>query len=168
MKRLLLSTLMISPLIFGGCDNSVSVNGGSMSSTDGGRGMGSLSGEEDLQTLLTAKNWHHIQIDLDIYKYDRSSTPKTYDIDMTFTKNRVSGVANCQRFSANYKAKDDELIFSKVHFEPASDLATCKESPKADEALNTFFSDSYTLSGTTGNKITLSSENYETSATLSY
>ncbi len=168
MKRILLSTLIIAPFIFGGCGNSVSVNSATMSSIDSERGMGSLSTEEDLQTILTSKSWHQIQIDLDIYKFDRASTPKSYKIDMTFTKNRVSGIANCQRFSANYKAKDEELTFSKVHFEPASDLATCRESPKADEALNTFFSDGYTLLGATEQKAILSSENYETTVTLSH
>ncbi|RUM66056.1 MAG: hypothetical protein DSZ06_03985 [Sulfurospirillum sp.] len=152
-------------IVLSGCDGDVEYGSGSMSSNDSKK-IGSLSGGEDLQELLRAKKWDHITIDLDQYRYQRSSNPKSYDIDMNFGTKTVEGLANCQRFSANYRVKDDELSFSRVHFEPASDLAVCKEYPYADEAVNTFFSDSFILHGVNNNKLSLESQEYETTIIL--
>jgi len=148
-----------------GCDNSVAINGGTLSSSSG-NDIGSLSGDEDLKSLLKEKSFKAISIDLDTYRYDKPYKKKEYKIDMTFGKNLVSGIADCNRFEARYKAKDGELTFSKVHIAPANDLVSCEEFPDAVEAINAFLSDSYTLSGVNGKKVTLDSENHETSIEL--
>ncbi len=153
-------------LLVNSCGVSVSSSDATMSSTKG-REMGSLSGDEDLQTLLTSNKFNHILIDLDKYRYDRSSSKKDYQIDMTFTKKRVEGLADCNRFSANYRAKDGELTFSRVHMEPANDLSSCKGFIDADEAINAFLNDSYTLLKANDAKIILESDTIDTQVTIS-
>ena len=160
-----LFTILIVLLFIQGCDNSVDINGGTLSSSSG-NDIRSLSEDEDLKSLLKEKSFKAISIDLDTYRYDKPYKKKEYKIDMTFGKNRVTGVADCNRFEANYKVSNDELTFSRVHIAPANDLYSCQEFEDADEAVNAFFSDSYTLSGVNGKKVTLDSENHETSIDL--
>ena len=167
MKRLL-NLLLIAGLSFWvlGCDSSVSVSNAKMSSSNN-KNIGSLSGNEDLKELLQANIWKHLSIDLDLYRYDRASKPKTYEIDMSFTNSRVTGIADCKRFSARYKVNGDELSFSKVHIEEANDLSSCKGFIDAIDAVNAFFSDTYTLSGESEEQIVLTSDEYQSSVTLS-
>ena len=148
-----------------GCDNSVAINGGTLSSSSG-NDIGSLSGDEDLNEILRAGSFKSISIDLDAYRYDQPNKNRVYKIDMTFGKNLVSGIADCNRFEARYKAKDGELTFSKVHIAPATDLVSCEEFPDAAEAVNAFLSDSYTLSGAGEKKVALDSENHTSSVIL--
>ena len=160
-----LFTILILFLFIQGCDNSVDINGGTLSSSNS-NDIGSLSGGEDLKSILQERSFKAISIDLDAYRYDNPYKNREYKIDMTFGKNRVTGVADCNRFEARYKAKDGELTFSKVHIAPANDLVSCEEFPDAAEAVNAFLSDSYTLSGAGEKKVALDSENHTSSVIL--
>ena len=160
-----LFTILILFLFIQGCDNSVDINGGTLSSSNS-NDIGSLSGGEDLKSILQERSFKAISIDLDAYRYDNPYKNREYKIDMTFGKNRVTGVADCNRFEASYKVSNDELSFLRVHIAPADDLVTCQEFEDADEAVNAFFSDVYTLSGVNNKRVTLDSQNHETSVEL--
>jgi len=166
-KLLHLSLLVAAYTFMVSCDGNVSVSNAKLTSTDSKK-ISSLSNEVDPKEILTAKRWNYITIDLDSYRYDRPSKPKSYNIDMTFTSHRVTGLANCKRFSANYKVNGDELSFSKVHFEEATDLASCKEFPDADNAVNSFLSDSFIVSGANEQSIRLISQEYQNIVILSH
>jgi len=165
MREIVKVGLLLASLAFmSGCGENGSIRGGVMSSSDQ-KTMGSLSGEEDLSEILSAKSWKSVEIDLERFRYTNDSNMKTYSVDMEFSGKKVSGVANCQNFSANYKVRGDELSFSKVHFELTS-LASCKGVFDADEAVNSFFSSTYTLSGASASKVVLESSDLETTVTL--
>ena len=166
MRKIIKVGLVVASLAFmSGCGSSGSIRGGMMSSGDA-RDMGSLSGEEDLSEILATKTWKNIEIDLEKFRYTNDSNMKKYALSMIFSGKKVSGLANCQRFSASYKVNSDELSFSKVHIALASDLSTCKDVPYADEAVNSFFSSSYTLAGSNSSKVVLESSDLETTITL--
>jgi heat shock protein HslJ len=165
MREIVKVSLLLAGLAFmSGCGENGSVRGGVMSSSNQ-QAMGSLSGEEDLGEILSQKPWKSIEIDLEKFRYTNDSNMKTYGIDMEFSDKKVSGIANCQNFSANYKVRNDELSFSKVHFE-STDLASCKDIAYADEAVNSFFSSTYTLAGASSSKVVLESTDIETTITL--
>jgi len=168
LRKLLHLSLLVSACIFMvSCDGNVSVSNAKLTSTDSKK-ISTLSTEVDAKDILTAKRWNYITVDLDSYRYDRPSKPKSYNIDMTFTSHRVTGLANCKRFSANYKVNGDELSFSKVHFEEATDLASCKEFVDADNAVNYFLTDSFEISGANEQNIKLISQEYQNIVILSH
>jgi hypothetical protein len=159
--------LAIGLIYFSGCGSDSREYEGTLSSGSS-KSMGALSGDEDLSSILKEKNYSKIDIDIDKYKYNIDSGMKSYEMDMVFEDRKVTGLADCNRFSANYKVKDDELSFSKIHFELASDLATCKGFLGADEAINAFLSSTYTVAGASGDKIILDSVDFDTSVMLSH
>ncbi len=160
---ILISTALV--LLFSGCGE---IKSAATMGASEGRGMGSLTFNEDqsLKDILKNQNFSTIVMDLDKFLNGEESTPNAYEIDMAFSTSRVEVVADCQIVQAKYKVSGDELSFSKVSIRPATELPTCKESERADDAVYNFFQNSYTLKSINNASITLHSDDVDSDVTL--
>ena len=168
-KKSIGALLLIALLFMGGCSSSSVEGGEGVQGPSSGedRGVGSLSGSEDIDTYLEGDTWETIEIDLDLYLYATKSTKKSYKMQMDFVNNKVTVLADCYNITASYRIKDDEISFSRVSSpKPAIDNPTCREFKGAENAVSAFFTSDYFVSKKTNKELTFEALDIEATVTL--
>jgi hypothetical protein len=125
--------------------------------------LGTLSIENlDLKETLYGKNWNKITMDLDkFYTTSISTVEKVYKIDMNFKDGKVLAYADCQKITAQYRVKKDEIKLSHAQYE-TFDKPSCEEFKDADQAIYQFMNNSFEATKITKNEITFKSYDFDT------
>ncbi len=163
------TTLMIffALLLLGGCNTSVSSGGTSdisIKAQDSDGELDTLSTNiQNDKEFLQKTSWKKIRADVShFYLNNNFPTLSEYTIDMKFEKRVVTAYADCQKITANYKLRDEEISFSNISIAPAVELATCIESQYADDAVLAFFENDFLLEGVDQSKARFSALDFDT------
>jgi len=172
-KHILFSCMFFVGL-FQGCGSSTSSSNGSINvaSVESGSdtGLQTLSEENrNLQDALQKSEWKEIVCNVSKLYNDAAGYPEVmqnYSIQMQFSQKEVLAYADCQKITARYKVREDEISFSEIAIAPAIELASCQEFEYADDAVLGFFENSYTLQTIRKNEIVLEADTVDTSVIL--